>query len=187
MIRIHRGTTLLELLVALAVFFIVTGFSITGWQWLSERTQASSTRTNIERLFATARFAAVTHQRIVTICPLDLSNQCTNDWTLPAAIFLDPQSNLRLLSPDQLIRQIDVAPNGVLTPSNSPHGPRRYFQYHPDGSVRGTIGHLIWCPSSGKPEMAIQARLNFGGRLNWARDTNGNDIVEKSDGSDVSC
>lgn len=183
----QRGFTLLELLITITILGILISTGTQGMQWLSERTQASTTRTNIERAFASARYTAVTERVIVTICPLNQNGKCVNDWSLPTAIFRDPGSALELTSQAQLVRVLPLAHNGTLIPSNSFNGPRRYFQYRPDGAIRGTMGNLVWCPPSKKPELLIQARVNFGGRLTWSRDTNDNGVAEGSDGRDLSC
>lgn len=184
---LQKGLTLLELLVTITILAILASAGSPGFQWLSERTQASATRANIERTFATARYIAVTDNTIVTICPINQSGKCVKDWSLPTAIFRDPDSSLKLKSKSHLIRSILLAQAGDTIPSKSFNGPRKYFQYRPDGTVRGTLGHLIWCPPSKKPELLIQARVNFGGRLIWARDTNNNGIAEGSNGHDLSC
>ncbi|AFP29670.1 hypothetical protein MRBBS_0732 [Marinobacter sp. BSs20148] len=183
----QTGFTLLELLVTIAILAILINVASPGMQRLSEHTQATATRSNIERAFATARYTAVTERTLVTICPLNQNNQCVNDWSLPTAIFRDPDSSLELTSQTQLIRLSSLAAHGDIKPSNSSHGPRRYFQYRPDGGVRGTIGNLTWCPASKSAELLVQARVNFGGRLTWSRDTNNNGIAEGSSGQDLSC
>ncbi len=183
----QTGFTLLELLITITILAILINTGTQGMQWLSERTQASATRSNIERAFATARYTAVTERTIVTICPLNQNRKCVNDWSLPTAVFRDPDSSLELKSKAQLVRSLLLARNGALIPSNSFNGPRRYFQYRPDGGVRGTIGNLTWCPASKSSELSIQTRVNFGGRLTWSRDTNDNGIPEDSSGQDISC
>lgn len=183
----EKGLTLIELLITVVILAVVANTSVASFQWLSERTAASTTRNNIDRAFALARITAITEHTIVTICPLDSANKCTNDWSLPTAVFRDPSGSLTLSTERQLVKLLPLAASGKLTPSNSFHGPRRYFQYRKDGSIRGTLGNFTWCPRSGNRQSAIHVRVNFGGRLVWSRDSNGNQIVEDSGGSDISC
>ena len=135
----QRGFTLLELLITITILAILINTGTQSMQWLSERTQASATRSNIERIFAIGRYTAVTENTIVTICPLNQSQKCVNDWSLPASIFRDPDNSLELKSQAQLIRSLALTSNGTLTPSNSFNGPRKHFQYRPDGAVRGLV------------------------------------------------
>ncbi|HET8801863.1 MAG TPA: GspH/FimT family pseudopilin [Marinobacter sp.] len=183
----QQGLTLIELLITISIMSIIATLSIGSFHWIVERSSAASTRSNIERTFSLARFIAVTEQTIVTICPLDTSNKCVNDWSLPTAVFRDPGSALKLTDTSKLLRSIYLSPRGTLTPSNSFFGPRKYFQYQSDGSVRGTLGNFTWCPESGNRKAATHVRINFGGRLIWSRDYSGNQIVETSSGADVSC
>ena len=183
----QAGFTLFELLITITILAILINTGTQGMRWLSERTQASTTRSNIDQAFAIARYTAVTEKTIVTICPLNQNQKCVNNWALPTAVFRDPDSSLELKSDAQLIRSLLLAPNGYLKPSHSFNGPRSYFQYRPDGWVRGTIGNLTWCPASKSPKLSIQARVNFGGRITWSRDTNNNGIPEDSGGQDITC
>lgn len=183
----HKGLTLIELVIAVAVISIIAMLSASSFSAIMERSAASATRSNIERTFALARYTAVTERTLVTICPLNHSRNCTNDWSLPTAVFRDPANALAVTDNSQLVRSIILPARGKLTPSNSFNGPRAHFQYQADGSVRGTLGNFTWCPASGNAQSAIHVRINFGGRLVWSRDKNGNHIVETASGTDVSC
>jgi type IV fimbrial biogenesis protein FimT len=185
--RSLKGFTLIELLITMSVIAIVASLSATSFIGLVEKMTASATRSNIERTFSLGRFTAVTEQTIVTICPLDNANRCSSDYSRPTAIFRDPANSLELSDTSQLVKSVTLAAGGTLIPSNTPHGPRTNFQYRPDGSIRGTLGNFTWCPASGDAKSALHVRINFGGRLIWSRDTNGNQVVETSQGEDVSC
>lgn len=183
----EQGLTLIELLITFAIITIAVTIGTSSFSWIMERSQAAATRNNIERAFSLARYTAVTEQTIVTICPLNSSNKCSSNWSLPTFVFRDPDSNLELDDTSKIIKEFKLASAGQLTPSNSFNGPRRYFQYRPDGSVRGTLGNLTWCSLSGNDETAVHVRVNLGGRLTWSRDSNGNGIVETASGNDVRC
>lgn len=185
--RTSKGFTLVELLVVIAIGAILLGVASANWSGLAERVSASQVNTNIRALFHKARQHAVLERTIVTICPLGPTNQCTQNWNDVVTIFSD-QQNLRMLSsPDQVRQVARLAPNGDVRSSSVGSGNRRYFQYKSDGSVHGSIGHLTWCPPSGSADSAIQARINFGGRLRWATDADGDGIVEDSSGTNIVC
>lgn len=181
------GLTLVELLVTLAISAIILNFAASNWSGLIERTTASQVKTNLRTAFSIARSSAVYERQLVTLCPLDENNQCVSDWDRPVSIFTDPDNSKSLSEVTHLIRVVSVTTNGTLIPSATSHGGRRYFQYKPDGSAHGTIGNLTWCPQSKTLERAVQLRLNFGGRVRWAADTNGDGVVEDSSGRPITC
>lgn len=183
----HKGLTLIELVITIVVISIIAVFSASSFSWILERNAASATRTNIERTFALARYTAVTERTLVTICPLNNSQSCTHDWSLPTAVFRDPTNALAITDNEQLVKSVALPARGKLTPSNSFNGPRTHFQYQADGTVRGTLGNFTWCPVSGNARSALHVRINFGGRLAWSRDSDGNHIVENTSGTDVTC
>ncbi|MHA7879901.1 MAG: GspH/FimT family pseudopilin [Saccharospirillum sp.] len=188
LLRHQDGLTLVELLSTLAIVVIIATLSLPSWQSAIEHYRAQSLQSNLRTLFHQARMAAVHERSIVTLCPLSASNQCTNQWNTGITVFLDPNNDRALNPSEQVVHVLHAEHSGTLRASKTSSGnQRRYFQYRADGSVRGTIGHLIWCPESNNPARAFQLRLNFGGRIRWAQDNNQDGIVEKSDGSAVGC
>jgi prepilin-type N-terminal cleavage/methylation domain-containing protein len=181
------GFTLLELMIAIIIVAIITSAITVSWQNLAERITAYRTQSNLTQSFAVARSNAVTRGEITTICPLNQSLNCSSNWEDRISVFVDPQ-NERALSPNtELIRIHDSASSGSLTASSSGTTERRYFQYNSDGSTRGTMGNIVWCPSSGESSQAIQLRMNFGGRITWAVDHSGNGIREDASGNPLIC
>lgn len=152
-----------------------------------ERHYGQRAQGQLRTLFHTARLNAVHQGTTVTLCPLANDNDCTNDWTLPVSVFLDPNNARALASAARLIHTEPPIAHGLIRASSAGVSERRYFQYNPDGTVKGTIGHLIWCPESGNEHNAVQMLLNFGGRIRWADDADDDGIVEMTDGTAVSC
>ena len=187
-IFIHsKGLTLVELMVTVAISAIILNFAAGNWTGLTERVTASQVKTSLRSVFSTARSNAVYKQQLVTLCPLNENNLCVSDWGRPVSIFTDPDNSKSLSDPAHLIQIVSVTTSGILTPSATSHGGRRYFQYKPDGSTHGTIGNLTWCPQSKAVERAVQLRLNFGGRIRWAQDSNQDGIREDANGAPLTC
>jgi prepilin-type N-terminal cleavage/methylation domain-containing protein len=182
-----KGFTLVELVVTVAISAIILNFAASNWLGLIERVTASQVKTSLRSIFSVARSSAVYERQFVTLCPLNENNQCVSDWSRPVSIFNDPDNSKSLSEDIHLIQVVEVTTNGTLIPSATSHGGRRYFQYKPDGSTHGTIGNLTWCPRSKIVERAVQLRLNFGGRVRWAADTDGDGVVEDSSGQPVTC
>ncbi|PXX89378.1 prepilin-type cleavage/methylation domain-containing protein [Marinobacter vulgaris] len=185
--HIQRGFTLLELMIVVAVVAVITA-SVSGtWKALIERHTRYAVQSTLSQAFASARSSAVTVNEITTVCPLDENQNCSQNWDLPITVFLDPMNARALTVGTEVIRVFDVPDNGFLTASNSGQSERRYFQYNANGTARGTLGNLIWCPISHNPSGAIQLRMNFGGRITWARDSDEDGVKENSQGQPLVC
>jgi type IV fimbrial biogenesis protein FimT len=181
------GFTLLELMISIAIAVIITSAVTVGWQSLIESTVSQRIRSTLIQSFADARSEAVTSNQTTTLCPLNENHVCTADWDGPISVFTDPNNDRALTPTAKLIQTHHPVSGGFLTASNSGPSERRYFQYNPDGSARGTIGHIVWCPNSKNPTRAIQLRMNFGGRITWAIDRDGDGIREDAQGHGLVC
>lgn len=183
----HRGFTLVELMVTVLVAIIIASALTASWRVLTEKISAYRVQSDLTQTFSEARSHAITRARITTICPLDEALNCSSDWDGVISIFLDPANEQALTEKGELIANRKPAGTGTLRASNAGPAERRYFQYNPDGSARGTIGHIVWCPRSADPEQAMQVRLNFGGRITWARDRDQDGIADDANGAPLTC
>lgn len=181
------GFTLLEWMITVTIAVVITSAITGSWQALVESTTAYRIQSTLTQSFADARSQAVTRGNIATLCPLDDELNCSSDWEGPISVFIDPNNERKLTGNTELIQTRSPVASGSLTASNSGPAERRYFQYDPDGSARGTIGNIIWCPESRNTARAIQLRMNFGGRITWAKDGNGDGIREDANGNVLAC
>lgn len=181
------GLTLLELLIVLVIMTQLALTVTANWQPAVENIAGYRVQNEITNAFQYARNEAVKSGTIATLCPLNTNDQCTSDWNSEVTLFLDPKNSRSLTEGTRIIKHFFMATSGTLKASKSGAYERRYFQYNPDGSVRGTIGNLIWCPASKNPQRAIQMRVNFGGRITWALDRDGDGTREDSRGAALHC
>lgn len=185
--KIQRGFTLIELMISIAVIALITA-SVSGtWTLLVKRQTSYAAQSTLSQAFASARSEAVTSGTTATICPLDHDRECSRNWNLPVTVFLDPLNEYALSSNTELVRIFELPDNGILTASKSGPVERRYFQYNPDGTARGTLGNIVWCPTDYDTSTAIQLRMNFGGRITWAKDSDGDGLKEDVQGQPLSC
>lgn len=181
------GLTLLELMITISIAVIITSAISAGWKNLTDSMASQRIKSTLTQSFADARSQAVTSNEITTICPLDTNRVCSAEWDKPISVFIDPNNDRALTADAELIHTHHPISMGSLTASNSGPAERRYFQYNPDGSARGTIGNIQWCPGSGDDIRAVQLRMNFGGRITWATDRNGDGIRENAQGQPLTC
>jgi len=181
------GFTMVELLIALVVLFVVINFATLNWQGFVERQQGRQLRTHLRTTFQVARYEAIRNNRLVTMCPLDTTNNCVSAWEGPITVFLDQSNQKALLNPNDIIRTFESLEKGSLKASKSGPYERRYFQFNPDGTVHGSIGNLTWCPTSKFAQRGFQVVVNFAGRIRWAQDRDHDGVVENASGDPISC
>ena len=83
----HRGFTLLELLITIAILAILVTLSFAGNTDLNEKTRAESFMLELKRHITFARAKATTSDEIVILCPVDATKlaanenlTCINNW-----------------------------------------------------------------------------------------------------------
>lgn len=181
----QRGLTLIELCVALTILSIVT-FAATSYSLdLIKTKRGQHAIQSVYQLFKLARSEAITSGSIVTICPLDASNRCGNSWDAELSVFRDPDNSRSLSNDEIILKQIKAPSVGTLQPAPKN---RRYFQFGPLGEAKGTLGNVTYCPQNPDEKHLIrQLIMNFAGRVRFAQDINGDNIVDKSDGTTISC
>ncbi len=180
-IRQAIGFSLVELLFVMAIALTVALPSLGNFVEANER---RSFVTALVGIFNQARSSSIQGQVSVTLCPLDNESRCSNDWMRPITVFRDPKRRRRLDDPADIIQILPPPSRGTLT-ANSANRP--YFGFRPTGMAQSAIGNLIWCPADRNPKKAVQLRINMGGRLQHARDQDGDGIVEDADGHAIAC
>lgn len=181
----EEGLTLVELVVVVVLLSVVVIFVTPSYVTLMENSHRQTTISGLVNLFNVSRTAAIQRQVPVTICPLDLThNKCSLDWSLPVTAFTDPKRQRQLTSLTEVVLVRASPTRGRLIGGT---GIRRYLGFNPDGMAAGAIGNLTWCPADNDASSAAQLRINWGGRLVQARDTDGDGTVEDSQGSPVVC
>lgn len=183
--QLHRGLTLIELLLVITILSIALGIGAPSFSKLIENGQRKTTQNDLLTGISFARNQAITRGTSVTLCPLNATNQCSRDWNeQPITIFSDPERKRKLTNPAAILRIIEAPSRGTLYGRT---GIRKHFGFRPTGMARESIGHLLWCPNTGNAGDAFQIRINMGGRPILARDTDGSGIAEDAYGRDLIC
>lgn len=180
----QAGLTLLELLITLAVFILLTTLATPSVQSLLESTERRSTLLAVYQGLMFARQEAVRRNSSVTLCPLDKSGRCHGDWNQPVAVFMDPDNQRALADETHLLRVIPPPRNGHRRVGVGNQG---YFHYGPLGAGVHTPGHVLYCPGSGDARQAGQLIINMAGRVRFARDHNGDGVVQDAHGNPMDC
>lgn len=170
----HRGFTLLELLVTIAILAILATLSFAGNNDLNEKTRAESFVLELKRHITFARAKATTSDEIVILCPVNATElaaqknlTCTNDWKNDQIIsFIDKNNNATYeVAGDDLLRVMEkIAVNDNLK------APDTRVRFDSSGRiVNSNGGKFIYCPLN-KAEHAKVMTLTVGGTSRYNGD-----------------
>ena len=179
-----RGLTLVELLIAIALFSILAGIASTSWTSLVAANRHAELVNKTHRLFATGRSHAVHQKILTTICPLSAGGRCVDQWDLPVSVFPDRDNNKQ---PDggEIHRTFQLSENHSVLISRT--AGRGYFQFSANGMSHGSMGSLIACTRDGGTFELSYLALNIGGRLRAVHDDDGNGEILLPWGTKINC
>lgn len=176
--------TLIELLVIVAIFSAVASIAAPSFSDLIHSQKRHAAVADLVGLFNTARTTAIEEQTAVTVCPLNPSGVCTNEWSQAITAFRDPERTRQVSHDSQIIRLITAAAPGKRVGST---GLFNFLAFRATGRANAHIGNVLWCPPDGSADKAAQVVVNWGGRVRVARDNDGDGVIENADGTPVNC
>lgn len=175
--RRMRAYTLPEMLAALLVLAVLLGWALPSVTDSIARARANGAMMQLRAVLHLARSSAITLRRDVTVCGTMDGSTCSTSWEeLPALLFLDANLNRRLDADEHPVLRPDRTRSARLSWRGS--GGRAFLRYRPDGGIR-EFGHFLYCPASGKLQLARKLVVNATGRPREARDMDGNGIVDE--------
>lgn len=183
--KISYGFTLVELMIVIVLISVIASYAIPSMGSLVDNSRRYSAVSDMVTLINLARHTAIMDQQTVTLCPLDVSNKCTDSWnTLPITVFYDPNADRVLAHEGDIVRVSNLAKGGSWD-ANSANRP--YFRFFSSGMASYAIGNMVWCPGDMNSNLAAQIVVNMGGRLRLSEDENGDGMLEDANGNTVSC
>jgi type IV fimbrial biogenesis protein FimT len=183
----HRGLSIIELLVALAVTAVLAGYAL-FWSsdWVSEKDADARVRS-----FATAinlaRQTAIMGNVPVTLCPIDDSG-CgrRNAWHSGGIIFVDFNRNRRIDGNDYEVKRLPRLKPGTRVYWRSFRN-RSYLRFTARGLTDWQNGHFLFCPDDGNAAHARMLVLNAAGRMYFSIDRDGDGVHEDARGRAIAC
>lgn len=182
-----RGTTLIELLTALAVAGVLLTWGGVEATRLLAAFRADAAVTQMLAAVRFARQAAVERRVTVTLCPA-AADRCgrRNHWHRGALVFLDRDGNGRRGSGEETLRRLPRLRDGERFYWRSFRN-RTALSMLPTGLTDWQNGSLLYCPPGGDVRYARQLILNAQGRIRHARDSDGDGVREDSAGRPLTC
>lgn len=154
---LHQGTTLIELLTALAILALAVSTSIPSLTVLLEKNQLTTTFDDLRSALQEARTLAITKGKSVEVCAYSQSKQCGTDWNLGWMI--------RTAGTQEIFRiSIWHQSKGYMHWS----GYNKTIRFRPNGSSPTSNGRLVVC---GSGELIGQLIINRQGRIRQSSST----------------
>ena len=158
---VHRGFTLIEMLVTITVLAIVLGIGLPGLRdFILNNRQVSAVNEMVASL-QYARTEAIARNRTVSLCPSSDGADCSgsSDWSLGWIIFTDETNFGVKDGTDEVLRHVDAVENMDFVSDDEIASA---VSYRRDGRARGT-GTFTLCDARGashgkKIEMDLAGR-----------------------------
>lgn len=184
--RTAAGFTLVELLVCLAIVAFLALQATPGIAEWRARKAADAVMREMLNAVDMARAHAVAGNVMVTLCRSDDGKACRGNWRDGSILFTDANGNRVVDEDDRLLfRLAPMQADGTLEFRSFQN--RQYLQLTPRGFTNYQNGNFTYCPANGDARLARQLIISLSGRTRLARDTDGDGIVEDSQGKPVSC
>lgn len=156
-----KGFTLLEMAITMAIISLALSVGIPEFGRLVRDASLSGLTSNYLHAFNTARYAAVSAGRSVSICRLDATNNCGGGWGEHFSVFYDDDRNGRLAASEDLIQVVDFKTAERINVTFKAFGRTRYVLLRSSGAYRQN-GTFRFCPAGGGDGRAIV--INVAGR-----------------------
>lgn len=187
--KTRQGFTLIELLLVLGISaFLLLRLAQPWWQELHQRKQVELMMIELQQFIVMARSSAVSHNSMVTLCRSDDGRQCRGRWKDGSILFTDANADHVINGDDRLLFRMPAPATAAFGELDfNAFRNRQYLQLTPQGSTNFQNGNFTWCPADGNLRLARQLIVSVSGRTRMARDSDGDGIVENSQGQPLDC
>jgi len=182
------GFTILEMLVALAIVGVMTGFALPAFQHFVQQNRSAAALNQLTGAVQFARTAAITMRSTVALCPAEDGRACgpRDTWHTGAIVFIDRDRNGRRENDEALLRVLPALAPGSRVYWRSFRN-RSYLSFTSTGLTAWQNGSFRYCPPGNDPTLIREVIINPAGRLRRATDQDGDGVVEDATGEPVSC
>lgn len=184
--RTAAGFTLIELLVCLAIVAFLAMQATPGIAEWRARKAADGLIRELLNAVDMARAHAIAGNVTVTFCRSIDGATCSGNWRDGSMLFTDANADRVINGNDRVLSRLAALPvDGTLEFRSFQN--RQYLQINSRGFTLYQNGNFTYCPANGDARLARQLIISLSGRTRLARDTDGDGIVEDSQGRALGC
>jgi len=182
----HRGLTVVELLIVLAIAGLLAGLANTAWRSHVAGSRATAAINGLAASVAIARSAAISGRRSIRFCPGKTPACGTrNTWHAGGVVFADLDDDRIVDADESVIASLPAFDHGHITWRSFRN--RADLVFTPHGITDWLNGSFLYCHVSGDARHARMLILNSAGRARQAPDRNGDGIREDASGKPLRC
>jgi len=163
------GFTLLELLITLVIMTTLLAMAYPSFSGLVRKNKHNSEVLEVYQALQFARYTAISHNDLVTVCPIS-EGKCSEDWSQPISVFLDPLNQKAISKPQHLKRVFQGPKYNTLQPFPAS---KRLFQFRGTGETKGTPGRIeitLLHAAENDPRTKSKVILSWSGRPRVVRE-----------------
>lgn len=177
----QRGVTLIELLIGMAILFILMTVGMPSMQAMLIRTQVTSQINELSAVIQYARHTAINEQVLAVMCPTSNFSSCSADWDDPKMVFADFDGNGARGSDEEIL-----AGAGTILENFNLTGPNGDISFQGNGAV-ASPATLLLCHTSNNAVYARALTISLQGRVKLSQDEDEDGIHEDNSGTDLDC
>lgn len=177
----EQGFTLGEALVSIAILGILLALAAPAFTHLILSSRKNGAAQQARSLLMQARSTAVTTKKTTSLCASQDGQQCAKTDARFIVVFVDHNLNAQADS-GELIRQ-EAVPSGTRYQLNA--SSLNSIRFRPDGTA-SSYGSIVLCASDDN-RYAARLIVSSMGRVRSGRDSDGDGLIEGSDGKPLSC
>lgn len=176
-----NGFTLLEIMMAIAVFSIVTFVVAPSGAKIIKKNRIISEMNKTSSFIRYARFSAISMAETVTICPTIDFVHCQKRWRDGMMVFIDRNNDKKLSNDEKML-----ASDTFFQRFHKIKGANRPIVFYENGS-NSTPATIIICPESNESEFAKAIFVSLQGRIRISFDKNNDGVDELSSNQNIDC
>ncbi|NQZ24097.1 MAG: type II transport protein [Colwellia sp.] len=181
----QSGFTLVELMITIAIAAILMAIALPNFSSFLVQTRVDNEISQLQRLLLSARNTAINAEQNVTICPLNSSNTCDDNWHNEISVFIDIDRD-KVYEPAADERIIIV--KGAIDNNDKLQYGQDSIIYTPTGSISGGVSAspFMYCPKD-YDDKSRGITVSTSGRSYVSSDTDNDNIDEDRSGNEITC